>query len=109
MGIFSWIFIGLIAGAVAKRVIPGAGLRGFWTTIFVGIAGAIVGGFIASGIFNVPVNTGFSIPTFVTAVLGACALLAGYQWFQKNHYDGRPQVVEGESGEHSKHPPKSRY
>src|SRR5262245_9441515 len=48
MGIFSWIFLGLIAGAIAKFVMPGKDPGGIIVTILIGIAGAIVGGFLGS-------------------------------------------------------------
>src|SRR6516162_467865 len=48
MGIFSWIFLGLIAGAIAKFIMPGKDPGGIIVTILIGIAGAIVGGFLGS-------------------------------------------------------------
>jgi uncharacterized membrane protein YeaQ/YmgE (transglycosylase-associated protein family) len=48
MGIFSWIFLGLIAAAIAKFVMPGKDPGGIIVTILIGIAGAIVGGFLGS-------------------------------------------------------------
>ena len=48
MGIFSWILLGLIAGALAKFIMPGKDPGGIFVTILIGIAGAIVGGFLGS-------------------------------------------------------------
>jgi uncharacterized membrane protein YeaQ/YmgE (transglycosylase-associated protein family) len=48
MGIFSWILLGLIAGALAKFIMPGKDPGGIFATILIGIAGAIVGGFWAA-------------------------------------------------------------
>jgi uncharacterized membrane protein YeaQ/YmgE (transglycosylase-associated protein family) len=48
MGIFSWIFLGLIAGGLAKFIVPGKEPGGFPVTILIGIAGGILGGFLGS-------------------------------------------------------------
>ena len=48
MGIISWIFLGLIAGALAKFLVPGKDPGGFFITILIGIVGAILGGFLGS-------------------------------------------------------------
>ena len=48
MGIISWIFLGLIAGALAKFLVPGKDPGGFIVTILIGIVGAILGGFLGS-------------------------------------------------------------
>ena len=48
MGILSWIVLGLIAGALAKWIMPGKDPGGIVVTILLGIGGAIIGGFIAS-------------------------------------------------------------
>ena len=48
MGIFSWIFLGLIAGALAKFILPGKDPGGLIVTIIIGIVGALLGGFLGS-------------------------------------------------------------
>ena len=48
MGILSWILLGLIAGVLAKFIMPGKDPGGIFVTILIGIAGAIVGGFLGS-------------------------------------------------------------
>jgi uncharacterized membrane protein YeaQ/YmgE (transglycosylase-associated protein family) len=74
MGILSWIVMGLIAGAIAKFVMPGDDPGGFIVTIIIGIVGAIVGGFIATtlGLGDV---TGFNIRSLIIAVGGSVVLL----------------------------------
>ena len=56
MGIFSWIFLGLIAGALAKFILPGKDPGGLIVTIIIGIVGALLGGFLGSliGLGTVP-------------------------------------------------------
>ena len=74
--IIGWIIIGLIAGALAKFVMPGDDPGGFIITILLGIAGAIVGGFLAS---LIGIGGGGTIWTIVIATLGAIILLAIYR------------------------------
>lgn len=79
MGILAWIVFGLIAGVVAKLIMPGRDPGGFIITILLGIAGAIVGGFIgtALGLGSV---TGFNLGSFIVAILGAILLLGIYRY-----------------------------
>ena len=74
--IIGWIIIGLIAGALAKFIMPGDDPGGFIITILLGIAGAIVGGFLAS---LIGIGGGGTIWTIVIATLGAIILLAIYR------------------------------
>lgn len=78
MGIIAWIVFGLIAGAIAKLLMPGKDPGGFIVTILLGIIGAVVGGFIgrALGFGDV---TGFNFGSFAIAVLGAVLLLIVYR------------------------------
>lgn len=77
MGILTWIIIGLIAGALAKLIMPGRDPGGFIITILLGIVGAFVGGFITQSILGLG-NGGF-IWTVLVATLGAVILLAIYR------------------------------
>ncbi len=80
MGILSWIIFGLIAGALAKFLFPGRDPGGCIVTILIGIGGAMVGGFIATGMGYGKV-TGFNLWSFFIAILGSMALLALYRAF----------------------------
>jgi len=77
--IIGWIIIGLIAGALAKLIMPGDDPGGIIVTILIGIAGAIVGGFLASSIFGIASGVGNSIVTIIVATIGAIILLAIYR------------------------------
>jgi uncharacterized membrane protein YeaQ/YmgE (transglycosylase-associated protein family) len=70
----SWIIVGLIAGAVAARVVAGRGF-GCIADIVVGIAGAIIGGYLLGLLFNVSGTVGF-IGSLVVAFVGAAVLLS---------------------------------
>lgn len=78
MGILTWIIFGLIAGALAKFIMPGDDPGGFIITILIGIAGALLGGFIGANLLGVDV-TGFNIQSFLVAIGGSLLLLFGYR------------------------------
>jgi uncharacterized membrane protein YeaQ/YmgE (transglycosylase-associated protein family) len=76
MGIIAWILLGLIAGAIAKAILPGDDPGGIIITTIIGILGAIVGGFLATAIFGAhPLDDFFDISTWLTAIVGAIVLL----------------------------------
>lgn len=81
MGIISWIILGLIAGALAKWLMPGKDPGGILVTILIGIAGALVGGFIAS-LLGIGGVAGFNLGSIVIATGGAVLLLWAYRQFK---------------------------
>lgn len=78
MGILSWIIMGLIVGVLAKIVMPGKDPGGIIITILLGIAGAFVGGFIASYL-GFGTVTGFNVTSLLIAIGGALLLLILYR------------------------------
>jgi uncharacterized membrane protein YeaQ/YmgE (transglycosylase-associated protein family) len=78
MGIFSWILFGLIAGALAKLIMPGKDPGGWFVTILIGIAGALVGGFFGS-IIGFGGISGFDFRSLLIAVAGSMLLLWAYR------------------------------
>jgi uncharacterized membrane protein YeaQ/YmgE (transglycosylase-associated protein family) len=75
--ILGWILVGLVAGALAKWIMPGPDPGGIIVTILIGIAGAFVGGFIMQNILGF--GSGGTIWTILVATLGAIVLLAVYR------------------------------
>jgi uncharacterized membrane protein YeaQ/YmgE (transglycosylase-associated protein family) len=73
-----WIILGLVAGVLAKWIMPGRDPGGFIVTIVLGIVGALVGGFISVKLGFGDV-TGFNLPSILIAVLGAMLLLFLYR------------------------------
>jgi uncharacterized membrane protein YeaQ/YmgE (transglycosylase-associated protein family) len=73
------IVIGLIAGVLAKWVMPGPDPGGTIVTILIGIAGAFVGGFVVQSLLGGPGITGISLGSILVATLGAIILLAIYR------------------------------
>lgn len=82
MGILSWIVLGLIVGAVAKVIMPGKDPGGLIVTTLIGIAGALIGGFIASAL-GLGTVRGFDLRSLVIAIAGALLLLWGYRRLKK--------------------------
>lgn len=81
MGILSWIVFGLIAGALAKMIMPGKDPGGIIITMLIGIAGALVGGYLGA-LMGLGGVEGFTFGSFVTAILGAILLLGIYRFFR---------------------------
>ena len=80
MGILAWILLGLVAGALAKWIMPGPDPGGWIVTILIGIVGAVIGGFIGSAVGFGGVS-GFNIGSILIAVLGSLILLWAYRKF----------------------------
>lgn len=78
MGVLSWIALGLVAGILAKIIMPGKQRGGCLTTIVLGILGALAGGYLANLIFKVPGVTGFDLRSIIIACLGAIVILILY-------------------------------
>lgn len=78
MGLLTWIVFGLIAGIVAKLLMPGKDPGGCIITILIGIAGALLGGFLATALGFGGI-TGFDWRSMIIAVLGAIVLLLLYR------------------------------
>ncbi len=74
--IIAWIIIGLIAGALAKLIMPGDDPGGIIVTILIGIAGAFIGGFLAG---LIGLGGGGWIWSIIVATIGAIILLAIYR------------------------------
>ncbi len=77
--IIGWIIFGLIAGAIAKLLMPGRDPGGWIITMLLGIAGAVVGGFIGHALWGSTGVNDWSIGSFALAIVGAIILLAIYR------------------------------
>lgn len=79
MGIIGWIVLGLIAGAIARLILPGNQGGGWLGALLTGILGALLGGWIASAIFNINVNDSFfDLGTWIFAILGG--VIVAFIW-----------------------------
>ncbi|WP_320783783.1 GlsB/YeaQ/YmgE family stress response membrane protein [Streptomyces sp. CRN 30] len=86
MGIIAWILIGLLAGAIAKMLMPGKDPGGIIITMLIGIAGGLLGGWLGKVIFGVDSIDGFfSLSTWVAAIVGSMILLLLYRLVTGNN------------------------
>jgi len=80
MGIIAFLILGLLAGAIAKAIMPGEDPGGIIVTTIIGVVGALVGGFLAAALFGAhPLDDFFDISTWLTAIFGSIILLAIYR------------------------------
>jgi uncharacterized membrane protein YeaQ/YmgE (transglycosylase-associated protein family) len=79
LSIIGWIVFGLIAGIIAKAIMPGRDPGGAIVTILLGIAGSVIGGFIGRSLFYRAESEPGTIMSMVFAVIGAIILLAAYR------------------------------
>ena len=92
MGIIGWIILGALAGVLAKAILPGDDPGGIIITPLIGIAGALIAGFIAQAIgFGDPIDEFFDWSTWIAAIVGAVVLLLIYRAFVAR--DTRKTVV----------------
>ena len=97
MGIIAWIVLGIIVGLIAEHLVNGYKSHGVIITCVIGIAGALLGGWIATKVFHIHSIQGFfNISTWITALVGAVVLL------------GAIQLVEGRRGGRSVSSGRSR-
>jgi uncharacterized membrane protein YeaQ/YmgE (transglycosylase-associated protein family) len=85
MGIIAFLILGLLAGAIAKAIMPGEDPGGIILTTIIGVVGALLGGFLAAAVFGAhPLDDFFDISTWVTAIFGSIILLAIYRMVTGN-------------------------
>ena len=78
MGIIGWIVLGLIAGAIAKAILPGTQGGGWLITLVLGVVGALLGGFIGGAVLGIPLGGFFELRTWLLAIGGAILVLLIY-------------------------------
>ncbi|MBC7461028.1 MAG: GlsB/YeaQ/YmgE family stress response membrane protein [Thermoleophilia bacterium] len=80
MGIIAFLLLGVIAGAIAKAVMPGSDGGGIFMTMVLGVIGAVVGGFAAAALFNAhPLDGFFELSSWACAIVGSIIVLAVYR------------------------------
>lgn len=75
MGWIAFLILGLIAGVLAKLIVPGEQGGGFFATLFLGVVGALLGGWLGSIIFDADLENFWSLQTWVLAIGGSVLLL----------------------------------
>ncbi|WEK62284.1 MAG: GlsB/YeaQ/YmgE family stress response membrane protein [Candidatus Microbacterium colombiense] len=78
MGFFAFLILGLLAGAIAKLILPGKQRGGWFVTLLLGVVGAMLGGWLGGLLFNVGLDSFFSLTTWVLAIGGSLVVLLVY-------------------------------
>jgi uncharacterized membrane protein YeaQ/YmgE (transglycosylase-associated protein family) len=78
MSFLAFLLLGLIAGVIAKMILPGRQGGGWLATLVLGVIGALLGGAIGGAIFGVGYNGFFSITSWILAIVGAIIVLLIY-------------------------------
>lgn len=79
MGFIAWLILGLIAGAIARLILPGKQGTGWIGALITGVLGALLGGWIAGAVFNIDtMNSFFSLSTWIFAILGG--VIVAFIW-----------------------------
>ncbi|MGZ8755501.1 MAG: GlsB/YeaQ/YmgE family stress response membrane protein [Acidimicrobiia bacterium] len=84
MGFIAFLILGLIAGAIAKQLLPGAQGGGLLMTMLLGVVGALLGGWLGSVLFDVDLGGFFEIRTWLIAIVGSIVVLVIYGFFARS-------------------------
>lgn len=84
MGFIAFLILGLIAGAIAKLLLPGAQGGGLLMTMLLGVVGALLGGWLGSVLFDVDLGGFFEIRTWLIAIAGSILVLVIYGFFARS-------------------------
>lgn len=82
MNLFTWIFLGLVAGAIAKFIMPGKDPGGIFVTILIGIFGGMVGGYLGTFIGLGKIES-FDLGGILIATMGSILLLIAWRFIRK--------------------------
>ncbi|MGN7202539.1 GlsB/YeaQ/YmgE family stress response membrane protein [Arthrobacter sp. SAFR-044] len=88
MGFIAFLILGLIAGAIAKAILPGRQGGGWFITLILGVVGAFLGGWLGGMIFGSGLQEFFSIQTWLLAIVGSLIVLAIYGMVTKRSVRG---------------------
>jgi len=88
MGFIAFLILGLIAGAIAKAILPGRQGGGWLITLILGVVGALLGGWLGGMIFGSGLQEFFSIQTWLLAIVGSLIVLAIYGMVTKRSARG---------------------
>ena len=86
MGFFAFLILGLIAGAIAKAILPGHQGGGWVITLVLGVVGALLGGLIGGALFGTGLQEFFSLTTWLLAIGGAIIVLLVYGMITKRSH-----------------------
>jgi uncharacterized membrane protein YeaQ/YmgE (transglycosylase-associated protein family) len=94
VGILSWALWGLFVGAFARLLRPGRQKIGFWFTILLGIAGSLLGGFLATKVLHIADGDNFDLGSFLIAVGTSVVILVGWERIDRMLPDRRRDELD---------------
>jgi uncharacterized membrane protein YeaQ/YmgE (transglycosylase-associated protein family) len=75
MSFLAFLILGLIAGAIAKLILPGNQGGGWFVTLLLGVVGALLGGWIGGALFGIPMDQFWDLGTWLLAIAGSIIVL----------------------------------
>jgi uncharacterized membrane protein YeaQ/YmgE (transglycosylase-associated protein family) len=84
MSFLGFLLLGLIAGAIAKMLLPGTQGGGWVITLILGVVGALLGGWLAGALFHISMGTFFDLRTWIIAIVGSVVVLLLYGLFTRS-------------------------
>jgi uncharacterized membrane protein YeaQ/YmgE (transglycosylase-associated protein family) len=93
MGIVSWVFWGLFVGAIARLLLPGRQAIGIIWTILLGVAGSVLGGFLATEVIDIADADDFDFGSFLIAIGTSVLILAIAMRFIGDREEKREEVA----------------
>ncbi|MFB9308783.1 putative membrane protein YeaQ/YmgE (transglycosylase-associated protein family) [Agromyces hippuratus] len=75
MSFLAFLILGLIAGAIAKLILPGNQGGGWFVTLLLGVVGALLGGWIGSALFGIGMDQFWDLGTWLLAIAGSIIVL----------------------------------
>jgi uncharacterized membrane protein YeaQ/YmgE (transglycosylase-associated protein family) len=88
LSFLAFLLLGLIAGAIAKAILPGKQGGGWFITLILGVVGALLGGWLGGLLFGIDMNEFWSISTWLTAIVGSIIVLLIYGLITRNSRSG---------------------
>ncbi|MCG2620482.1 GlsB/YeaQ/YmgE family stress response membrane protein [Arthrobacter sp. I2-34] len=86
MGFIAFLILGLIAGAIAKLILPGDQAGGWIATMVLGVIGALLGGWVGSAVFGVGLENFWSFQTWIVAIIGSIVVLLIWGFFTRSRH-----------------------
>lgn len=86
MGFIAFLILGLIAGAIAKLILPGDQAGGWIATMVLGVIGALLGGWVGSAVFGVGLENFWSFQTWIVAIIGSIVVLLIWGLFTRSRH-----------------------
>jgi uncharacterized membrane protein YeaQ/YmgE (transglycosylase-associated protein family) len=84
LSFLAFLLLGLIAGAIAKAILPGKQGGGWFMTLLLGVVGALLGGWLGGLLFGVDLQEFWSIQTWLVAIVGSIIVLLIYGLVTRN-------------------------